>query len=163
MKIRNYLPLILYATFASVSWFILDGQSLAQGTNCLAPAEHCTSPRLLSTGKWRLAQTTEANNASKGASVDLDNRISILPDQADKSRLTVKASITNRGEQPHYVYYIVAKLVSGETHLKQTIIPVNSTIEPGETTDVTHAISKESFSGLSIKNIKPIIIKSEYR
>jgi hypothetical protein len=163
MKISNYLPIILYLSIASITGLFLDRKSVAQGNNCVASPGACASAKQLVPGKLLLAQNTESTPPASNPSNDLDNKISIPPNQEDKSLLKVKASITNRGEYPHYVYYIVAKFVSGDTPIKEAIIPVNSTIEPGKTADVTHEISKESFSSLSVKNIKPIIVKSEYR
>jgi hypothetical protein len=163
MKISNYLPLILYTTLTSSAGLLGDGKSLAESTHSHPCPINCNSSRLGSKGELLLAQGKELSSPNQGTGAELDNKISIVPDPTDKSLLKVKGSITNRGEQSHYVYYIVAKLVSGDTPVKQTIIPVNSTIERGETLPFTHEISTESLGPLSIKNIKPIIIKSEYR
>lgn len=163
INMSKYLPIIIYTTIATIAGTLLDGKSIAQTVNCLKSLDNCHLVGQSSQPKLLLAQDTEPKNSTSNPKRDLENKISISADREDKSLLEVRASITNRGEQPHYVYYIVAKFVAGETPIKQTIIPVNTTIKPGETTNVTHEILKESFSPMAIKNIKPVVIKSEYR
>ena len=89
--------------------------------------------------------------------------ITITQDRADKSLLTVKGFINNRSERAHYIYYIVAKFIANDTAIKQTVIPVNIDLEPGESKPFVHEISTDRVSSISPAMVKPLIVKYEYR
>jgi hypothetical protein len=89
--------------------------------------------------------------------------MTITRSSSDKSLLNVEGQINNQSGQSHYVYYIVAKFVSKDTSIKQAIIPVNMTIEPGKSTPFTHEISTESLNSISPESVKPVVVKYEYR
>jgi hypothetical protein len=89
--------------------------------------------------------------------------ITITQDSADKSLLTVKGFINNRSERAHYVYYIVAKFIANDTAIKQTVIPVNIDIEPGQSKPFVHEISTDGVNSIVPAAVKPLVIKYEYR
>jgi hypothetical protein len=89
--------------------------------------------------------------------------ITITQDSTDKSLLTVKGFINNRSEQSHYVYYIVAKFIANDTAIKQTVIPVNIDLEPGQSKPFIHEISTDSVNPILPATVKPLVVKYEYR
>ena len=89
--------------------------------------------------------------------------ITITQDSADKSLLTVKGFINNHSEQAHYVYYIVAKFIANDTAIKQTVIPVNIDLEPGQSKPFIHEISTDSVNSIVPATVKPFVVKYEYR
>jgi hypothetical protein len=89
--------------------------------------------------------------------------ITITQDSADKSLLTVKGFINNRSERSHYIYYIVAKFIANDTAIKQTVIPVNIDIEPGQSKPFIHEISTDNVNSIVPATVKPMIVKYEYR
>ncbi len=112
---------------------------------------------------------TSANNSQDDSGIaatnpDLKlNAIGIKRDRADKSLFTVTGEINNRSDRSHYVYYIVAKLISKETSIKQTIIPINSQIEPGASARFNHEISTDNIKSNDLNTVTPVIVKYEYR
>jgi hypothetical protein len=111
-----------------------------------------------------LAQNFDSSSTNIDINKDLRLQgITITQDSADKSLLTVKGFINNRGERAHYVYYIVAKFIANETAIKQTVIPVNIDLEPGQSKPFIHEISTDSVNPVVPANIKPLVVKYEYR
>jgi hypothetical protein len=111
-----------------------------------------------------LAQNFDISSTSIDINKDLRLQgITITQDSADKSLLTVKGFINNRGERAHYVYYIVAKFIANDTAIKQTVIPVNIDLEPGQSKPFIHEISTDSVNPVVPANIKPLVVKYEYR
>ncbi len=111
-----------------------------------------------------LAQSLDS--ASTNIEISKDFRlqgITITQDSADKSLLTVKGFINNRSEQAHYVYYIVAKFIANDTAIKQTVIPVNIDLEPGQSKPFIHEISTDSVNPIVPATVKPLVVKYEYR
>jgi hypothetical protein len=109
-----------------------------------------------------LAQNSDSTSTNNEIDKDLQLQgITITQDSADKSLLTVKGFINNHSEQSHYVYYIVAKFIANDTAIKQTVIPVNIELEPGESKPFVHEISTDG-----VKSIVPamsLVVKYEYR
>jgi hypothetical protein len=106
------------------------------------------------------------DSTSTNIEIDKDLRlqgITITQDSADKSLLTVKGCINNRSEQAHYVYYIVAKFIANDTAIKQTVIPVNIDLEPGQSKPFIHEISTDSINQIVPATVKPLVVKYEYR
>lgn len=111
-----------------------------------------------------LAQNSDSISTNTEINQDLRLQgITITQDSADKSLLTVKGFIRNRSDQAHYVYYIVAKFIANDTEIKQTVIPVNIDIEPGQSKPFTHEISTDSASKILPAMVKPLVVKYEYR
>ena len=111
-----------------------------------------------------LAQNSDSISSNTEINQDLRLQgITITQDSADKSLLTVKGFISNRSDQAHYVYYIVAKFIANDTEIKQTVIPVNIDIEPGQSKPFTHEISTDSVNTIVPATVKPLVIKYEYR
>ncbi len=111
-----------------------------------------------------LAQNLDQSSTNIDINKDLQLQgITITQESADKSLLTVKGFINNRGERAHYVYYIVAKFIANDTAIKQTVIPVNIDLEPGQSKPFTHEISADSVNPIVPANVKPLIVKYEYR
>ena len=82
---------------------------------------------------------------------------------SDKSLLTVTGTIANRGEQVHYVYYIVAKFIAKDISIKQAISPIKIDIEPGKSQSFAHEISTDSIQSITPGAVKTSIVKYEYR
>jgi hypothetical protein len=111
-----------------------------------------------------LAQNSDSISTNTDINKDLRLQgITITQDSADKSLLTVKGFINNRSEQAHYVYYIVAKFIANDTAIKQTVIPVNIDIEPGQSKPFIHEISTDSVNLIVPATVKPVVVKYEYR
>jgi hypothetical protein len=111
-----------------------------------------------------IAQNPAVDRVSPDPAKDLlVKNMTIVRSSSDKSILNVEGEINNQSGQSHYVYYIIAKFISKDTSIKQAIIPVNSTIEPGKSTSFTHEISAESLNSIAPESVKPIVVKYEYR
>ena len=111
-----------------------------------------------------LAQNSDSISTNTEINKDLRLQgITITQDSADKSLLTVKGFISNRSDQAHYVYYIVAKFIANDTAIKQTVIPVNIDLEPGQSKPFTHEISTDSVNTIVPATVKPLVVKYEYR
>ena len=111
-----------------------------------------------------LAQNSDGISTNIDPNKDLQLQdITIVQDSADKSLLIVKGFINNHSEQSHYVYYIVAKFIANDTAIKQTVIPVNIDLEPGQSKPFVHEISTDSVSSIVPAMIKPLVVKYEYR
>lgn len=111
-----------------------------------------------------LAQSLDSSATNIDINQDLRLQgITITQDSTDKSLLTVKGFINNRGERAHYVYYFVAKFIANDTAIKQTVIPVNIDLEPGQSKPFTHEISTHNGSSIVPAKVKPLIVKYEYR
>jgi hypothetical protein len=186
MKTSKYLSVIMSI---SAVWILLDVKSPAQGFKLelavakptlakFAPQHIGISPlqKLVqnqpnpvssaspTTGNLVLAQNLEIT--PKTADVNQDfmlKDITITQNSTDKSLLTVTGFINNRSGQSHYVYYIVAKFISNDTAIKQTIIPVNIELEPGQSKPFIHEISTDSVNSVAPETVKPLVVKYEYR
>jgi hypothetical protein len=111
-----------------------------------------------------LAQNPAVDRVTPDPAKDLMvKNMTIVRSSSDKSLLNVEGEINNQSGQSHYVYYIIAKFISKDTSIKQAIIPINSTIEPGRSTSFVHEISTESLNLLAPESVKPIVVKYEYR
>jgi hypothetical protein len=111
-----------------------------------------------------LAENVDSDSTNIDVNKDLRLQgITITQDSADKSLLTVKGFINNRSEQAHYVYYIVAKFIANDTAIKQTVIPVNIDLEPGQSKPFIHEISTDSINQIVPATVKPLVVKYEYR
>jgi hypothetical protein len=97
------------------------------------------------------------------AASDIKIDIAIEPNKSDNSLVNIEGKINNRGNRSRYIYYIVAKAFVGETAIKQTIVPVNVEIAPGETKAFKHPISKESLKQHSLQQVEPVVVKYESR
>jgi hypothetical protein len=161
MKTSKYLPVIM---FVSAIWILLDVKSPAQGFK-LEPAQ--PQPLLVPSPHSRhrlLAQNIESSSTNPDANKDFQLQdVRIIRNTADKSLLTVKGSINNRSDQSRYVYYIVAKFIANDVAIKQTIIPVNIGLEPGQSKAFTHEISTEKIDSISPETVKSLVVKYEYR
>jgi hypothetical protein len=159
MKTSKYLSAIISV---SAIWILLDVKSPAQGFKLDLP-----QPILVTSPHHQnrlLAQNIQSTSIT--ADVNKDFRlqdVTVTRNTADKSLLTVKGSINNRSEQSHYVYYIVAKFISNDVAIKQTIIPVNIGLEPGQSKAFTHEISTEKIDSISPETVKSLVVKYEYR
>ena len=108
------------------------------------------------------------NSGSSSTNIEIDKDlqlqgITITRDSADKSLLIVKGFINNHSEQSHYVYYIVAKFIANDTAIKQTVIPVNIDLEPGQSKPFIHEISTDGINSIVPAMVKPLVVKFEYR
>jgi hypothetical protein len=111
-----------------------------------------------------LAQNSDSTSTNNEIDKDLQLQgITITQDSADKSLLTVKGFINNHSEQSHYVYYIVAKFIANDTAIKQTVIPVNIELEPGESKPFVHEISTDGVKSIVPAMVKSLVVKYEYR
>ncbi|WP_310429167.1 hypothetical protein [Chamaesiphon sp. VAR_48_metabat_135_sub] len=161
MKTSKYLSAIM---FISAIWILLDVQSPAQGFSLELPFGNLTLAKSLQKPTRTIAQNSAASSENTAVNKDLRLQdINITRDSTDKSLLTIAGSINNQSEQPHYVYYIVAKFISKDTSIKQTIIPVNINLEPGESKLFTHEISTTSSNSILLETVKPVVVKYEYR
>jgi hypothetical protein len=179
MKTSNYLAVIMSV---SAIWILLDVKSPAQGFKLelpvakptlvkFAPQQSLlhskissaleTAPRARNLLLAQNLQTT-ATDADINKDFMLQD-ITITQNSADKSLLTVTGSIANLSGQSHYVYYIVAKFISNDTAIKQTIIPVNIDIEPGKSKQFIHEISTDPVNSIEPETVKPLVVKYEYR
>jgi hypothetical protein len=159
MNIRKYLSMIM---FTSALWSGAGFVSPAQGFELRFPLVDFAQAH------WHklnpLAQNPAVDRVSPDPAKDLMvKNMTITRSSSDKSLLNVEGEINNQSGQSHYVYYIIAKFISKDTSIKQAIIPVNSTIEPGQSTSFTHEISTESLNSLAPESVKPIVVKYEYR
>jgi diacylglycerol kinase family enzyme len=111
-----------------------------------------------------LAQNSDSPSTNNEIDKDLQLQgITITQDSADKSLLTVKGFINNHSEQSQYVYYIVAKFIANDTAIKQTVIPVNIDLEPGQSKPFVHEISTDGVKSIVPARVKPLVVKYEYR
>ena len=111
-----------------------------------------------------LAQNSDSTSPNNEIDKDLQLQgITITQDSEDKSLLTVKGFINNHSEQSHYVYYIVAKFIANDTAIKQTVIPVNIELEPGQSKAFVHEISTDGVKSLVPAMVKSLVVKYEYR
>jgi hypothetical protein len=157
MKASRYLSVVLVV---SALWNLLDVQSPAQSSSLNLLQGHPTSAKSSHPQPQLLAQ----NLASSDVNKDLRLKdITVTRNSSDKSLLTVTGLISNRSDQTHYVYYIVAKFISKDISIKQTIIPVNIDIEPGKSKPFTHEISADSINSIVPETLKPVVVKYEYR
>lgn len=159
MNIRKYLPVVL---FNSTLWGSAVFGSVAQSHEINVPLIDFAH------AQWHkvqlIAQNPEADGSNSDRNKDLMVKsIAITRNSSDKSLLNIQGQIKNQSGQARYVYYIVAKFVSKDALIEQAIIPVNSTIEPGQSTPFTHEISTERLNSNSPESIKPIVVKYEYR
>lgn len=116
--------------------------------------------------QWNRIIAQSSSSISTNTEIDKDLRlqgITITQDRIDKSLLTVRGFINNRGDQTHYVYYVVAKFIANDTAIKQTVIPVNIEIEPGQSKPFVHEISTDNVDKIVPAAVKPLVIKYEYR
>lgn len=172
MKTSKYLSVIMSI---SAVWILLDVKSPAQGFKLelpvtkssfvkFAPQQVGIFPQQYRRANLILAQNLDSTSITTDINKDLRLQdITITQNSADKSLLTVKGFINNRSEQAHYVYYIVAKFIANDTAIKQTIIPVNIDIEPGQSQPFTHEVSTNSIKSIAPQTVKPLVVKYEYR
>jgi hypothetical protein len=161
MKTSQYLSVIMAI---GALWVSIGTRSAAQSFGVESSATNASVSKASQRQPRLLAQNLATNSSQ--AEIDRDFRlqdITVTRNSSDKSLLTVKGSIENQSSQTHYVYYIVAKFVSKDVSIKQAIIPVNIDIAPGKSTSFTHEISTESINSIVPANIKPIVVKYEYR
>jgi hypothetical protein len=157
-------------------WSLLAVQSPAQDVRIdFSVAKHppvkATSQQIgvaYSSGKRQQPRVLAQNIDSPSTNIEINKDlrlqgITITQDSADKSLLTVKGFINNRSERAHYIYYIVAKFIANDTAIKQTVIPVNIDIEPGQSKPFIHEISTDSVNSIAPATVKPLIVKYEYR
>ena len=151
-------------------WSLLAVKSSAQAVEIDRPVEVTARQVAVATLPVKrqhnrvLAQNSDSISTNTEINQDLRLQgITITQDSADKSLLTVKGFIRNRSDQAHYVYYIVAKFIANDTEIKQTVIPVNIDIEPGQSKPFTHEISTDSASKILPAMVKPLVVKYEYR
>jgi diacylglycerol kinase family enzyme len=161
MKISQYLSVIMSI---SALWLLLDVRSSARGLslNLSLINSHRVTTSLHR--QPQLAQNLASATTNIDANKDLKIQyVTVTRNSSDKSLLTVTGSISNHSEQPHYVYYIVAKFISKDISIKQAIIPVNIDIEPGKSKPFTHEISTDSIDAIAPETVKPVVVKYEYR
>jgi hypothetical protein len=158
MKISKYLPAVM---FVSAIWILLDVKSPAQSFKPESQPTPAISPH---PKHQLLAQNIQSSSTNPELNQDFRLQdVTIIRNAADKSLLTVKGLINNRSEQSRYVYYIVAKFISNDVAIKQTIIPVNIGLEPGQSKAFTHEISTEKIDSISPETVKSLVVKYEYR
>jgi hypothetical protein len=126
----------------------------------MKPIAHTLS-LLLTTIALGNAWGTAVRAQNSPAGSDIKITIAIEPNKSDRSLVNIEGKINNKGNRSHFIYYIVAKAIAGETPIKQTIVPVNIEIAPGETKIFKHPISKDSLNSLSLEQIKPVVVKYE--
>ena len=161
MKTSQYLSVIM---FVSGIWSLLNVQSSARGFSLKLPATQSALVRSSRPSASVLAQNLAATQTDVEVSKDLRlKEISVTRNSSDKSLLTVTGTIDNRGEQTHYVYYIVAKFISKDISIKQAIIPIDIDIAPGKSKLFTHEISIDSTNPILPESVKPMVVKYEYR
>ena len=161
MKLSKY-----WAVLMSIGaiWILLAPLPPAQGVNLELPTLNMSLARSIHPRARSLAQNLEGSSASSGVNKDFRLQdITITRNNSDKSLLTVAGLINNRSDRSHYVYYIVAKFISKDTSIKQTIIPVNIDIEPGKSQSFTHEISTDTINSIAPETVKPVVVKYEYR
>jgi hypothetical protein len=161
MKTSRYLSVLLVV---SALWNLFDVQSPARSSS----VDLVTVNPPVATSSRPQAQLLAQNLASNSIDTDVNKDlrlkdITVTRNSSDKSLLTVTGLISNRSEQTHYVYYIVAKFISKDISIKQTIIPVNIDIEPGKSKSFTHEISTDSIKSIVPETLKPVVVKYEYR
>ncbi len=150
--------------FISAIWILLDVQSPAQGFNLRFPRVNLSFSKSTHQDTQVTAQNSGASSENSDVNKDLTLKdVNVTRNSSDKSLLTVTGSISNHSDQSHYVYYVVAKFISKDTAIKQTIIPVNSDIEPGQSKLFTHEISTDSVSSIVPEKVKSVVVKYEYR
>jgi hypothetical protein len=174
MNTSKYLSAIISI---SAVWILLDVKSPAQSFKLELPVAKSSSsfvklvpqqfgivPQGYQHSNLILAQNLESTSINTDINKDLRLQdITITQDSTDKSLLTVKGFINNQSEQAHYVYYIVAKFIANDTAIKQTIIPVNIDIEPGQSKPFTHEVSTNSSKSIVPETVKSLVVKYEYR
>jgi hypothetical protein len=162
MKTSKYLSVIM---FISAIWILLDVQSPARGYSLKLPVVNLdlarSTPRSVRFASQNPATISDNSELNINKDLTLQD-VNVTRNRADKSLLTVTGAINNHSGQSHYVYYIVAKFISNDTAIKQTIIPVNSDIEPGKSKPFTHEISIDS-STIDPKKVEHVVVKYEYR
>jgi hypothetical protein len=173
IKTSKYLSVIM--SICAI-WSLLAVKSPAQDVRIdLSVAKHApekaTAQQLgiaSSSGKRQQPRILAQNIGSTSTNIEINKDlrlqgITITQDSADKSLLTVKGFINNRSERAHYIYYIVAKFIANDTAIKQTVIPVNIDIEPGQSKPFVHEISTDSVNLIVPATVKPLVVKYEYR
>ncbi|WP_309744127.1 hypothetical protein [Chamaesiphon sp. OTE_20_metabat_361] len=161
MKTSQCLSVIM---FVSGIWGLLDIQSSARGFSLKLPLAQSALARSPRPSAPVLAQNSAPTQTGVEVSKDLRlKEISVTRNSSDKSLLTVTGTIDNRSEKTHYVYYIVAKFISKDISIKQAIIPIDIDIAPGKSKPFTHEISIDSNSSIAPENVKPMVVKYEYR
>jgi hypothetical protein len=161
MKTSRYLPAIVSI---GAIWILLTVDSSAQSSSLNLPVTHPVLAKSTNRQARIVAQNLEGTPGNTDVNKDFRlQNITIARNSQDKSLLTVTGSISNHSEQPHYLYYIVAKFISNDTSIKQTIIPVNIDLEPGQSKLFTHEISADSSNSIVLETVKPVVVKYEYR
>ena len=161
LKISQYLSAIVVV---SGIWNLLNFQSSARSFTLASPAVTAVPLGRSLPSQPLLAK--DSANATTNFEVDKNLRlqeITVTRNSSDKSLLTVSGTIANRGEQAHYVYYIVAKFIAKDISIKQAIIPINIDIEPGKSQSFAHEISTDSTQSITPGAVKTSIVKYEYR
>jgi hypothetical protein len=162
VKISQYLSTIVVV---SGIWNLLDLQSSARSFTLALPAV-TAAPASRSLSSQPQVLVKDSANATTNFEIDKNLRlqeITVTRNTSDKSLLTVSGTIENRGEQAHYVYYIVAKFIAKDISIKQAIIPINIDIEPGKSQSFAHEISTDSTQSIKPGAVKTSIVKYEYR
>ena len=169
IEIGRYLSVIMSVW---AIWRLLIVESLAQDVKpdrSMAEGAPVKVTGLASSpAKRQQNRVLAQNSGSSSTNIEIDKDlqlqgITITQDSADKSLLTVKGFINNHSEQSHYVYYIVAKFIANDTAIKQTVIPVNIDLEPGESKAFIHEISTDGVKSIVPAMVKPLVVKYEYR
>lgn len=162
MKTSQYLSVIMSI---GALWISIGSRSAIQGFGVEPAIANPAMGISVNRHPQLLAQSNVASSSSQ-AEAERDFRvqdITVTRNSSDKSLFTVKGSIENQSQQPHYVYYIVAKFISNDVSIKQAIIPVNINIPAGKSTSFTHEISTQSVNSIAPETVKPIVVKYEYR
>jgi hypothetical protein len=162
LKISQYLSAIVVV---SGIWNLLDVQSSARSFTLALPAVNA-APLVRSLPSQPPVLARGSASAATNFEIDKNLRlqeITVTRNSSDKSLLTVNGTIENRGEQVHYVYYIVAKFIAKDISIKQAIIPINIDIEPGKSQSFAHEISTDSTQSIKPGAVKTSIVKYEYR
>jgi hypothetical protein len=156
MKTNKYLSAIV--SLCGI-WILLSVTAPARSNSLRLPPTASISP-----AERAIAQNLEPSRDSTDLNQDLRLQdITVTQNSADKSLLTVKGSINNRSDKSHYVYYIVAKFISKDASIKQTIIPIDSDLEPGQSKLFVREISTDNIDPIGPETVKPVIVKYEYR
>ena len=145
-----------------VTFTLLDAHSPARGSNLQLLARNSV---VASTDRYPQILAQNLTGTINNSEVNKDFRlqdITVTRNSSDKSLLTVTGSINNRSTRSHYVYYVVAKFISRDVSIKQTIIPVNIDIEPGKSKPFTHEILTD-IDSIAPETVKPLVLKYEYR
>ncbi|PSB56984.1 hypothetical protein [Chamaesiphon polymorphus] len=163
MKTSQYLSVIMSI---GALWISIGSRSTIQGFGVESAIANSAVGMSVDRQPQLLAQKNNVASNPSQSDAERDFRvqeITVTRNSSDKSLLTVKWSIENQSQQPHYVYYIVAKFISNDVSIKQAIVPVNITIPAGKSTSFTHEISTQSVNSIAPETVKPIVVKYEYR